>query len=247
MAEHVTERGDHIPDELLSAYLAGDLEDPAAAERIERHLAACARCRAALGELRALRHLLRDLPAPAVPRSFALTPDMVRPAKVVAGPWFVRFQPALRWASAVAALLLVLVLTADLLVHQTGGDGVAPEASTMSTGGGGATGVAPQAAEDRATAGAATDTASPVPDASALEAPVSPTESPLRATESSGAESGGGGAARVADPAVEPVAAPETGAEASVGWRLVEAALALLVVGLLGATLALPRLHARRR
>src|SRR5258708_15392432 len=60
--------------EQLSAYLDDELE-PAARAALEHHLPGCTRCQSELRELRAVRGLLRALPVPALPRSFALPTD----------------------------------------------------------------------------------------------------------------------------------------------------------------------------
>lgn len=57
--------------ERLSAYLDDEL-DTAEREPLERHLAGCEECSAILAKLRETRTLLRALPQPALPRSFAL-------------------------------------------------------------------------------------------------------------------------------------------------------------------------------
>jgi len=260
MAEDVTGYGEHIPDELLSAYLDGDVEDEQTLERIDAHLAQCRECRAALGELRALVRLLGDLPEPAVPRSFALTPEMVQPANVVPGPWFVRFQPVLRLATAAAAALLVLVLGADLLLHQPGGQESAAEVHIMMTDGGSSGGAsAERSAADTATEAAAANAAtaaeqsSPVPDAAAPPAPAAASASPeaaeargeafdTPATAGSAAEASGEASV---DQSAEPFAATQP-ADGPGIWRLAEAVLVLVVLWLLVATFALPRLRERR-
>src|SRR5260370_36626675 len=70
--------------EQLSAFLDGELSE---SERValELHLAGCAACQRALGELRQVRALLRALPVPVLPRSFTLpesgaVPEPLRPA-----------------------------------------------------------------------------------------------------------------------------------------------------------------------
>lgn len=65
--------------ERLSAYLDGELA-PGDAAAIERHLASCAECRDELAGLREVRTLLRALPQPALPRSFALPSTAATPA-----------------------------------------------------------------------------------------------------------------------------------------------------------------------
>lgn len=57
--------------EALSAYLDDALPDAEHAD-LERHLSACEECRAELDNLRGVRALLRALPEPSLPRSFAL-------------------------------------------------------------------------------------------------------------------------------------------------------------------------------
>lgn len=261
MAEYVTGHGEHIPDELLSAYLDGDVEDEQTLERIDAHLAQCRECRAALGELRALVQLLGDLPEPAAPRSFALTPEMVQPANVVPGPWFVRFQPALRWATAAAAALLVLVLGADLLLHQSGGQEAASEVHIMMTedeAGGGATAgsAATDAATEPAEAGAAAtaDASSPVPEAAVPPAqgaaPASPEAAGARAEAfdapaTAGSDAEASREAPVEQPDAERLRAAQP-ADGSNVWRLAEAVLVLVVLWLLVATFVLPRLRQRR-
>lgn len=128
------QHGEHIRDALLSAYLDDDVEDAETRRMIEHHLRDCDVCRARLDELRLVVGLLGNLPSPMPPRSFHLTPEMlerapfptpVRPAEPEAGAevWYLRFQPALRWATAVAAVALVLLFGADLLAHQMGTGG----------------------------------------------------------------------------------------------------------------------------
>jgi anti-sigma factor RsiW len=95
--------------EQLSAYLDGELiaEEGAA---IERHLPSCADCRAALVELRGVHSLLRALPAPVPPRSFALPPAS-RPAptrRSTARPsWYAASQRIGSLAACIGLLLLL--------------------------------------------------------------------------------------------------------------------------------------------
>ena len=60
-----------IRDVDLSTYVDGQLEPPAR-DRLEAHIETCSPCRDALGELRALRSALQELPPATAPRSFAL-------------------------------------------------------------------------------------------------------------------------------------------------------------------------------
>ncbi len=94
-------------EERLSGYIDSQI---AADERaqIERHLADCARCRASLESLRWTVSLLKQAPAPALPRSFAI-PIVRRESR--AGNFSFGF---LRAATALATLLLCLVVGLDL-------------------------------------------------------------------------------------------------------------------------------------
>lgn len=77
--------------ELLSAHLDGALE-PKDAAALQAHLSTCSDCQHELAALRQTRALLRALPTPALPRSFALpeTPEtrrtMIRPVPGWARP-----------------------------------------------------------------------------------------------------------------------------------------------------------------
>lgn len=103
--------------ERLSAYIDGELP-PAETRRLEAHLATCAECRRELDQLRRLRTLLRALPTPRPPRSFALpeTGPVPVPAAVARRERQTRrrvpvLARAAQWAGglvAAAGLLLVL-------------------------------------------------------------------------------------------------------------------------------------------
>lgn len=56
------------PDDLLSAFLDDELDEPASS-RVTHHLGACARCRDELEGLRRAREALRDLPDVQPPRA----------------------------------------------------------------------------------------------------------------------------------------------------------------------------------
>ncbi len=103
----------HPSDELLSAYLAEAIEDPAVEAAVSAHLDTCSACREQIAQLHAITTLLAELPAPSLPRSFALTREELE--RLRPRPWYLRYQPAFRWASAVAAVLLVALLGLDLL------------------------------------------------------------------------------------------------------------------------------------
>ena len=100
-----------IVSEQLSAYMDRQLAALARA-RVERHLAVCADCREELRSMQWTRQLLQQAPVARVPRSF-----VIREADVARARPATRRGPvlALRWASSVVALLLVLVFAGDLL------------------------------------------------------------------------------------------------------------------------------------
>lgn len=96
----------------LSAYIDGELPARERA-RVETHLAACEGCRADLHTLRWTKGLLQQVPTAKVPRSF-----VVRAADVEARrPTRRRVSLfATQWATAVVALLLIVVVGGDLLI-----------------------------------------------------------------------------------------------------------------------------------
>lgn len=95
--------------EALSAYLDGQLSLKER-DRLEARLKASADLQDALEQLRRTRSVLRSLPPVRAPRNFTLTPQMVR-ARAAPSPAY----PIFRFASALAAVLLVLVLLGDFL------------------------------------------------------------------------------------------------------------------------------------
>lgn len=105
--------------ERLAAYLDDELAS-VEREQLERHLADCADCQRALAEQREVRMLLRALPTPRVPRSFAL-PDgepAALPVRLRArhGALPVPLARVLQWSGSVAASVgLVLVLGSTVL------------------------------------------------------------------------------------------------------------------------------------
>jgi hypothetical protein len=111
----------HVSDEHLSLFIDGRLDDSQNEARVARHLDECDHCRERADELRTVSVLLARLPEPAIPRSFRLSEaDLPRPvAPVISGPWFVRFQPAIRSAAAIAAVLLLTVIGANLVLDST--------------------------------------------------------------------------------------------------------------------------------
>lgn len=102
--------------ELLSAYLDHEL-DPVETARLESRLQVESELRNILTELRKTRQVLRSLPLMRAPRNFTLTPAMagVRKQERSRLRWF----STLRFSSALAGLLLVLVVLGDLLTGVT--------------------------------------------------------------------------------------------------------------------------------
>jgi hypothetical protein len=177
----------HPDDETLSAYLDRALAAPVRAS-VAQHLVDCAECRRALAELRAVVALLGDLPAPAPARSFALTPAMVAARR----PRILRFLPHLRALTAVAAVLLLLSFTPDLL-------------SRAGFGAAGPAALAPAASEAAPVAMSQAPAADQATAAAAAPAP------PPQATPSPPAKRSGVGEAA---PAAAPAAAPSAPATA---------------------------------
>lgn len=103
--------------ELLSAYLDQELT-PSESVRLETRLQTENDLKEALNDLRKTRMVLRSLPVMRAPRNFTLTPEMagIKPRRQnVFLTWFTR----MRFSSALAAILLVLVLLGDFLTGAT--------------------------------------------------------------------------------------------------------------------------------
>jgi putative zinc finger protein/SH3 domain-containing protein len=109
-------------EERLSAYVDGGLPEP---ERVQvrRHLQTCPRCQASLDALGWTIKLLKQVPAPPLPRQFTL--PMPEP-KPVPAPW-------MRWglaaASALAAVAFVSLVMVDILSQRAGSTQVAMPAA----------------------------------------------------------------------------------------------------------------------
>ncbi len=104
-------------EERLSAYIDDQL-NPLERAQLERHLRDCARCQASLASLRWTVSLVKQAPAPALPRQFTLPLPAATPST--------RRAPAFgfglaRLATVVATLLLFAVVTVDLLTRLGGG------------------------------------------------------------------------------------------------------------------------------
>jgi len=105
-------------EESLSAYIDGELSAKETA-RVEEHLRECQACTENLATLRQTVALLRELPTLAPPRSFTVRPAPVRlQARAAAPAWG---YGLLKGATALAALLLVLLIGGDLALQFLGG------------------------------------------------------------------------------------------------------------------------------
>jgi len=113
---------------LLSPYLDGEVTEEER-EQVEHHLRMCPECAAELADLRWAVGLMAQMPAERLPRSFVL-----RQAEVQPPPFrfrMPRLYPLLRGATALAALLLVMVLTVDLGFQRRAVPAAAPAAEPM--------------------------------------------------------------------------------------------------------------------
>lgn len=115
---------DHISDERLSVYIdERDSLSDAERREIEQHLQGCSDCQQALADLESIVGALRTLPLIEVPRSFYLTQDIVEDLRQEItvlrdpAPFYIRHIGTLRAAAAVAAVIFVFVLGADLLTN----------------------------------------------------------------------------------------------------------------------------------
>jgi len=115
MTEHgipVNKREHRRVHGLLSAYVDDELSSRDRS-RVEQHLSQCAGCRADLHSLRWTKRLLGQAPALKIPRSFVVREaDLGKalPRRRRRSLW------ATQWATAVVALLFVVVMGSDLLL-----------------------------------------------------------------------------------------------------------------------------------
>ncbi|HEX7588261.1 MAG TPA: zf-HC2 domain-containing protein [Anaerolineae bacterium] len=115
MAEQKFSESEHAwVEERLSAFVDDQL---AALERaqLQRHLRDCARCQASLASLRWTISLVKQAPAPALPRTFALPVPMPTQSAPSRGFGFARL------ATVVATLLLFAVIGVDAITRLGGG------------------------------------------------------------------------------------------------------------------------------
>lgn len=114
--------------EQLSAYADGGL-DATSRAALEAHLPGCARCRAALADLRAVIAALAALPAPALPRSFAIPDAQPLPLDVPArtpahraGSSAGRAARVAQWVGGIAAAVGLTLLLGSALIHSPVGN-----------------------------------------------------------------------------------------------------------------------------
>ncbi|HEU0244116.1 MAG TPA: hypothetical protein VFQ75_09440 [Candidatus Limnocylindrales bacterium] len=193
----------HIPDtlhdahdlELVAAYAAGDAEGPALDEATAL-VASCTECAALHHDLRAIAAAMPELPAPARPRDFRLTPEQaasLRPGGIrgllaaFSGP---RFAFATPLGTGLAALGIVGILVASGGFASGGASSVGPEAVTI------------QAAPDRELA---SDAAANGPAASAA-AGAAPAETPSAGVDTMGGAAPAPSAAAASEAPVGPEA-----------------------------------------
>ena len=120
----------HVTDN-LSEYLDGVLNFGERA-RVDAHLSTCAECRSDLADLRYVLTMTRALPALRAPHSFTLSPEMAARATPL---WrFGWLYASLRGFTAIIAVLLIVVFSADFLaLNRSGGFGAdAPVPAAMS-------------------------------------------------------------------------------------------------------------------
>jgi len=106
-------------EERLSAYLDEQLA-PLERAQLERHLRECAACRASLASLKWTVALVKQAPAPALPRTFVLPVPAKPCSERRSAPAFGFNFATMRLATVVATLLLIVVVGADL-ISQFGG------------------------------------------------------------------------------------------------------------------------------
>jgi len=89
---------------------------------VERHVAACADCRARLNATRAMVAALHALPVVKAPRSFVLPREMERKPRASIFNWY----PALRLATVLAAVAFIVTFAGDLMLSRPGGATMIP-------------------------------------------------------------------------------------------------------------------------
>ncbi len=226
------ERPVHLTDDELSAYINGEVTNPAARQQFETHLENCSECRGRLNGARVVVSLLNQAETPTPPRSFKLDPSMVRPVIVPAESWIIRVQPAMRRLTAIAAALLLVLVMADALANHSnaGVTSTARDASTsVQASGGGA--AQPLAVSGSSSTESSAEAATPEAPNSAQSVAGASVEDQNKATDS-------GPPALIAS-------APQRSSPSY--WRLSEFAVGVVVIWLLFLSVAFPRLQERRQ
>ena len=109
----------HLSAEEIAAYLDGETSDTEF-RTAQQHLSSCAECKQHADEQNFVRTLMGSLGEPELPRSFAITPEMVEPAAPLVSPasptqserpggTILRFEVFTKYLS-VAAVIAFLVL-----------------------------------------------------------------------------------------------------------------------------------------
>ncbi len=103
-----------VRDEELNAFVDGEL-DESARPRVERHIASCAPCSAAVAELQAVSRAMSELPAVPAPHSFALREADVTPEPASGGMGvFGSATPLLSGVAAIAVVAFVVLAGIDI-------------------------------------------------------------------------------------------------------------------------------------
>ena len=263
----------HPSVERLSVFL-DDNDDLAPPEReaISVHLASCQACQTVLTDLQLMVRTLGSLPEREASRSFAITWDMLQPAASPAAPepivlqesaqWHARHAGKVRWATAVAAMLFVFVISADLMTNGLRGypgvDNAGSDAGTM---------LQESDADEEAGVFAA-DAAEPVPTAAAAEEAV-PESADAPPSDDADMDDAGEAALRTTDEEAAEEEAEEmttlsmetedisdqpasefsasSGDSSQMRWRVIEVSLALVLALLLAVMIGLPKQRGSRR
>lgn len=102
--------------ERLSPYIDEQLQVKERA-RVEAHLSACPSCRKELQTLQWTRSLLRQAPSVPLPRSFVIREADLAPRRTARrAPAYRKTAFALQWATALVAILLVVVVAGDVFL-----------------------------------------------------------------------------------------------------------------------------------
>ena len=263
---------EHIAPETIAAWL-DEPDDLSAEERaaIEEHMTGCAECRQVAVELRALVVALAALPDAELPRSFALPAEHAQPVEApipatrreptpirASSKWHDRQMRALRWATAAAAILFVVVLGVDLVTTRIDRPTSSNDAITASgpTTAAGAAAPAETTDETMAAKAAPEETPTPAtgaaslaasPEATAAGAEPQPTPAAAQAETGATATADAAGSAEAFGGEPEPTSSAErTVSRREERLRLLEFGLATVFVWLLAMMIALPRLRRRR-